>query len=270
MPLSEDDFEYICELVNSHTGICLRYHEESRLAFQLGPVIDRAGLSSLKELIIVLRASPYEQIHLQVIESLLVSETYFFRDFPQFEALQKLILPQYLKQRQRKFNIWCAACSSGQEAYSIAMLIHKYFPIISSSMHLIGSDISTEMLSRAIGGCFTQKEVDRGLPLTFLNRYFKKYHNQWFLSEEIRSLVYFRQINLVENWPPLPQMDIIFMRNVLIYFDVEKRKAILEQVRQLLHPDGYLFLGAAETTTLTVPYFKPVHFEKAVCYRRKE
>ncbi len=270
MPLSNDDFEYIRDLVRTHTGISLKNEEASKLTLLLQPLIERAGLTSLQELMIILRSSTYSQLHVQVIESLLVCETYFFRDIYPFEALQKLILPQYLKQRERSLNVWCAACSSGQEAYSLAMLIHKNFPIFCSrGMQLIASDVSSEMLSRAVAGCYSQKEVERGLPAIFLKRYFQKNEQSWVVKEEIRRLIDFRQLNLVVNWPILPQMDVIFMRNVLIYFDVETRKAILEQVRDLLRPDGYLFLGAAETTTHIIREFEPVHFDKVVCYRPK-
>lgn len=270
MPLSNDDFEYIRELVRTHTGIRLNNAEANKLPLLLGPVIERAGLSSLAELMIILRSSTYGRLHIHVIESLLISETYFFRDFPSFEALQKLILPQYLKQPQRSLKIWSAACSSGQEAYSLAMLIHKYFPIFCSrGLQLIASDVSSEMLSRAVAGRYTQKEIERGLPATFLKRYFQKNNQTWLIKEEISKLVYFRQINLAGVWPPLPQMDIIFMRNVLIYFDVETRKSILEHVHELLLPDGYLFLGAAETTTHIIRDFESVQFDKAVGYRRK-
>lgn len=270
MPLSNDDFEYIRNLVRSHTGISLNNTDATKLPLILGPVIERIGLSSLTELIIILQSSTYSQIHLQVIESLLICETYFFRDIYPFEALQKFILPQYLKHPKRPLNIWSAACSSGQETYSLAMLIHKNFPIFCSrGLQLIGSDVSSEMLSRAVAGSYSQKEVERGLPAIFLKRYFQKNHNTWFIKEEIRNLVNFRQINLVENWPILPQMDLIFMRNVLIYFDVEIRKAILKKVHKLLHPDGYLFLGAAETTTHIIREFDPVQFNKTICYRPK-
>ncbi|MCT7951605.1 protein-glutamate O-methyltransferase CheR [Ancylothrix sp. C2] len=271
MLLSNDDFEYIRDLVRTHTGISLNNAEATKLPLLLASLIERTGLNSITELMIILRSSAYSQIHIQVIESLLVCETYFFRDIYPFEALQNFILPLYLKQRQRPLNIWSAACSSGQEAYSLAMLIHKCFPILCSrGLQIIASDVSSEMLSRAVAGCYSQKEVERGLPAIFLKRYFQKNEQSWVVKEEINRLIDFRQLNLVENWPILPQMDVIFMRNVLIYFDLETRKAILEKVRQLLRPDGYLFLGVAETTTHIIREFEPVQFNKTVCYRRKK
>lgn len=199
-----------------------------------------------------------------------LTETSFFRDFYPFEALKKVVLPQLLKKRRssQTLNIWSAACSSGQEPYSIALLLRQYFPIFSTwKLRLIASDISEEMLSRARAACYSQLEVNRGLPPIFLKRYFHPVGEEWQLNDDIRAMVEFQQIDLTDEWLPLPSMDIIFMRNVLIYFDVPTKKAILEKVGRVLQPDGYLFLGIAETAVAFDNSFEAVKVDKAVCYR---
>lgn len=203
---------------------------------------------------------------------MLETETSFFRDIHPFEALQTFVLPLLLKKRSanRTLNLWCAACSSGQEPYSIALLLRQHFPIFTGpTVHFLASDISPEMLSRARVGRYTQHEVSRGLPPALLRRYFQQLDSEWQIQEDIRRTIDFRQIDLAGEWPPLPPMDIIFMRNVLIYFDIETRKAILTKVREVLSPDGYLFLGAGETAVTLDDIFKPVRFDKTVCYKSR-
>ncbi len=204
---------------------------------------------------------------------MLETETSFFRDTHPFEALQTFVLPLLLKKRSgnRTLNLWCAACSSGQEPYSIALLLHQYFPVFTGpTVHFLASDISPEMLSRARFGRYSQHEVSRGLPPALLRRYFQQQDSEWQIQEDIRRTIDFRQIDLAGEWPPLPAMDIIFMRNVLIYFDIPTRKAILTKVGQVLSPDGYLFLGAGETAVALDDIFKPVRLDKTVCYKLRQ
>jgi chemotaxis protein methyltransferase CheR len=208
-----------------------------------------------------------------VREAMLETETSFFRDTHPFEALQTFVLPLLLKKRSgnRTLNLWCAACSSGQEPYSIALLLHQYFPVFTGpTVHFLASDISPEMLSRARFGRYSQHEVSRGLPPALLRRYFQQQDSEWQIQEDIRRTIDFRQIDLAGEWPPLPAMDIIFMRNVLIYFDIPTRKAILTKVGQVLSPDGYLFLGAGETAVALDDIFKPVRLDKTVCYKLRQ
>ncbi|GET40439.1 MCP methyltransferase, CheR-type [Microseira wollei NIES-4236] len=203
----------------------------------------------------------------------MTNETFLFRDEHPFQALKIHILPELLKQRQIEgnLNIWCAACSRGQEPYSIAMLMREHFSNLSSwNVQIIASDISTAMLEKARAGRYGQHEINRGLPATLLQKYFQPFGNEWQLKEEIRRIVEFRQINLTSTFPPLSPMDIIFMRNVLIYFDIETKRCILSRVRRVLKPDGYLFLGGGETTINLDDAFEPVQFGKAVCYKLRQ
>ena len=201
---------------------------------------------------------------------MLTTETSFFRDIPFFEALRKSVLPNLLEKRstEKKLNLWCAACSSGQEPYSIAILLREHFPTLASwTLTFIASDLSTEMLARAQEGRYSQFEVSRGLPTALLIKYYQQQGPTWQIKEEIRRMVEFRQINLIAAWSSLPDMDIIFMRNVLIYFDTKTRKAILGKVRRSLKPDGYLFLGSAETTTNLDDTFENIQIDKTMVYR---
>lgn len=166
-------------------------------------------------------------------------------------------------------NIWSNACSSGQEIYSIAMLLREHFPELQSwKVRLIGSDLSSQILNRAREGIFNQTEVNRGLPLPLLVKYFQKEGLQWRIKDEIRKMVEFCEVNLVAPWPSsLPKIDILFLRNVLIYFSADTKKAILAKVRGVLRPDGYMFLGGAETTMNLDISFERVLLGKVACYR---
>lgn len=268
--VSTNDFEYLRQLVYHHSAVVL-YEDKTYLAdLHLLPIVESAGFTSIADLVSYLRNQPFSSLHIQVIEALVTNETFFFRDIHPFEALKQFVLPELLKKRaiERSLNIWCAACSNGQEPYSIAMLIREHFPILSSwSLQLIASDFSSKVLARAHEGRYNQLEIKRGLPKTLCDKYFQKLGSDWQIHDEIRQMVEFRQLNLLESWSSLPEIDIIFLRNVLIYFDVTTKKVLLRKVRQQLRPDGYLFLGSSETTINLDESFKRVQFEKAICYR---
>lgn len=272
MPITIADFEYIRTLVYDRTGVFLSEEKMYLVESRLGMVAKDAGANSISGLVTKLkqikqkRSNPLYEL---TIEAMMTNETFFFRDVNPFEMLKKSVLPELLKQRQGcTLNIWCAACSSGQEPYSIAMLLREYFPQLArNQVQIIGSDISTAMLKRANSGCYAQHEVVRGLPPAFLQKYFHRCGKEWQIKEEIRRTIEFRQINLTEPFGSIPQMDIIFMRNVLIYFDLQTKKSILARVGRVLRPGGYLFLGGGETTVNLDPAFEPVQFEKCVCYQ---
>jgi len=171
----------------------------------------------------------------------------------------------------KELNIWSAACSSGQEPYSVAMLLEEDFPGLAGwNVKLIASEFSAEMLARAREGRYSQLEVNRGLPARLLVKYFRQHGGDWRIAEELRSRLEFVSINLAGYWPPLPPMDIILLRNVLIYFGVETKKKILRKARQLLKQDGLLFLGGAETTFNLDDSFERVRFDRTICYRARK
>lgn len=270
MGVSTTDFEYLQELVNHHSAVVL-FGDKTYLAeLHLQPIVELAGFASIADLVTYLRSQPFNSLHVQTIEALVTNETSFFRDKHPFEALKKSVLPELIKQRtiERSLNIWCAACSNGQEPYSIAILIHEHFPMLTSWSHrLIASDFSTKVLARAREGHYNQLEINRGLSKNIRDRYFQRLDTNWQINEQIRQMVDFRQLNLLQSWSSLPQFDVIFLRNVLIYFDVVTKKALLKKIKQQLRPDGYLFLGSGETTISLDESFKRVLFDKAICYQ---
>ena len=237
---------------------------------RLTPLAAQMGFNSLEEFLAKLQIQPFGHMHVQVVEAMLLNETSFFRDIYPFEALSKFILPELLSKRQmeQRLNIWCGACSSGQEPYSIAMLLREQFPQLANwKIHLVGTDLSSEMIARAREGRYSQLEVTRGLSTPLLSKYFQNLGQEWQIQDSIRRMVEFRQMNLVTESPTQSLFDIIFLRNVLIYFDVETKKVVLEKVRRVLHPNGYLFLGGGETTLNLDRWFERVQFDKAPCYK---
>ncbi|MEG3840169.1 protein-glutamate O-methyltransferase CheR [Microcoleus sp. herbarium14] len=221
MPITIADFDYIRKLVYDRTGVFLSeekmYLVESRLAM----VAKEAGANSVSGLVAELKQikqKRFNPLYQSTVEAMMTNETFFFRDVNPFEMLKTSVVPELLKQRQgdslpyaaRTLNIWCAACSSGQEPYSIAMLLREYFPQLArNQVQIIASDISTAMLKRANSGCYAQHEVVRGLPPAFLHKYFHHCGKEWQIKEEIRRAIEFRQINLTEPFGSMPQMDII-------------------------------------------------------------
>jgi len=270
MGLIERDFETVQALVKEHAAIVLEPGKAYLVEARLTPLARREGVESVETLVEELRRAPFGPLHAKVLDAMTTNETSFFRDLHPFEALRTAILPDLIRKRegQRKLHIWCGASSSGQEPYTIAMLLRQHFSHLREwSVTLLATDISEEMLARARSGRFSQLEVNRGLPAPLLVRYFKRDGAEWQLEEDVRRLVQFRPLNLVKAWPPMPPLDLIFLRNVLIYFDLEARRKILARIRRALQPDGYLFLGATETTLHADDAFERVAVERSWAYR---
>ncbi len=270
MSINLSDFDYIRKIVRDRTGVLLADDKTYLVESRLTRIAKDHGVKSIGGLVAKLRQQPFNGLSELAIEALMTNETFFYRDEHPFHALKTHILPEITTKRQAKktLNIWCAACSSGQEPYSIGMLLHEEFPQLADwDIRLVASDISTAILDRARTGIYAQHEVNRGLSVTLLNKYFQPIDNGWQIDEKIRRMVDFRQMNLTDNYLPLAQIDIVFLRNVLIYFDVETKRSILAKVRRILQPDGYLFLGGGETTLNVDDAFEPVQFNKTVCYR---
>lgn len=267
--MNDGDFAYIQNLMRDNASVVIEKGKEYLVEVRLTQLARKENLGSLQELINMIR-NERSGTHLRnkAIEAMLTHETMFFRDIHPFEALRNNILPRLLPLQEAggKPHIWSAACSSGQEAYSIAMVVRDNFPSLAESVKIIGSDVSGSVLSRAQQGRFSQLEVNRGLPPHTLAKYFRKEGTDWLIDENLRRMVEFRNINLCRDWPLLPRMNIIFMRNVLIYFDIETKKSILEKVRQHMRPDSYLFLGGAETTLNLHEAFERIQAEKASYY----
>jgi chemotaxis protein methyltransferase CheR len=267
--LSEDDFDYVRGLVREQAGIVLdtrKYLVESRLA----SLARKEGFATSEEVVARLRERRYGSLTRKVVESMTIHETAFFRDVHPFEVLRTTVLPKVLSRRilTRKLAIWCAACSTGQEPYSVAMLLREHFPSLAKwDVSLIASDLSERVLSRAKEGRFTQLEVNRGLSPELVSRYFEPDGGDWRIRDDVRAMVDFREINLLAKWPPMPRLDVVVMRNVLIYFDADTKRSILSRLAGVLEPDGYLFLGGAETTVYLDDSFVRMPLERAGCYR---
>jgi chemotaxis protein methyltransferase CheR len=270
MTMIASEFDYIRRLVLDQSAIVLEEDKQYLAESRLWPLARREGFDSISSLVGCLATRRSDGLHRKVVEAMTTNETSFFRDFHPFEALRKSILPELLLKRasNKELSFWSAACSSGQEPYSLVLLLQEHFPILTGwSLRIIATELSTEMLARARVGRYSQLEVNRGLPASLLVKYFRQHGSEWQIREDLRDRVEFLVLNLAEPWLLLPPMDVILLRNVLIYFGVETKKRILTRVRQLLKPDGFLFLGGAETTFNLDDAFERVQFDRTICYR---
>jgi chemotaxis protein methyltransferase CheR len=251
MSISVSDFDYVRKLVRDRAAIVLEDGKEYLVESRLSALARREGISSVADVVKQLRASPSGPLQRQVIESMTTNESSFFRDVNPYTALRQTVVPELMRLRaaEKAISIWSCACSSGQEPYSIAMLLQEHFPSLSGwRVRIVATDLSTEMLTRARSGMFSQLEVNRGLPAAMLVRYFEKRGLEWQVREPLRRMIDFRELNLAGPWTGVPNADLIMLRNVLIYFDMPTKAKILGKVRQLLRPGGFVFLGTAETT----------------------
>jgi len=268
--MTASEFDCIRRLVLEESAIVLEADKQYLAESRLLPLARREGFDSISSLIASLVPKKFDGLHRKVVEAMTTNETSFFRDFHPFEALRKSILPEFIMRRasSKELNFWSAACSSGQEPYSLVMLLQNEFPSLADwNVRIVASELSTEMLARAQEGRYSQLEVNRGLPASLLVKYFQQHGSDWQIREDLRRQVEFRTVNLAENWPPLPPMDVVLMRNVLIYFGLDTKKRILGRVRQLLRPDGFLFLGGTETTFNLDDAFERVRFDRTICYQ---
>jgi chemotaxis protein methyltransferase CheR len=271
MAISKSDFDYASRLAHSEAGLVIEAGKEYLVETRLGPMAQREGFASLAALIQQMRLEPkINGLHHKAIDALTTNETLFFRDFHPFEALRGTILPEILERRAsaRRLTIWSAASSTGQEPYSLAMLLLEHFPQLAGwNVSILATDLSQTVLKVAQEGKYSQFEVNRGLPASYLVKYFTKQEDKWCLKDKVKKMVEFRPMNLIQTWPLMPPLDLVFIRNVMIYFAVETKKTILKKIRNCLLPHGYLFLGTAETTTNLDPQYQPVTHGKAVVYR---
>ncbi len=268
-PLTRENFLYMRDFLKRETAIVLADGKEYLVETRLATIATRHGFGSVNELIEHLRNSTVSgpgSPRNQVLDSLTTNETLFFRDLAPFDALRDHIIPELAgRAAGSPLSIWSAACSSGQEPYSLAMLFAEHHAAV--PYRIVGTDISQQILERARSGAYLQHEINRGLPAKLLIKHFRQAAGLWTISEEIRRKIDFRYLNLIGPWTGLPRCDLVLMRNVLIYFDVETRRQILAQVRQVLRPGGYLSLGGAETTVQIDPAFTPVTIGRSTFFK---
>lgn len=270
--LTPDAISFVCTMVRERSAIELEASKSYLIEARLLPLAKQNGFASTNDFIQGVRVKRQPDLERKLVEAMTTNETSFYRDTHPFTALRTTIIPEMCKQREakRSLSIWSAACSTGQELYSVAMLIREHFPNLNTwNVQLVGTDLSEEVLSRARAGKFSQIEVNRGLPAPLLLKYFDRDGMTWQIKPEIRSNASFTKLNLIERWPTLPQMDIVFLRNVLIYFSPDTKREILRKVRQVMSPHAILFLGAAETTMGLDTSFERVEVSQSVFYRLK-
>lgn len=267
--MNPEDFEFISTLIKSRSGLVLTPDKSYLLESRLMPVARKHGHKGLDELIGAMRATKDEAVTTEVVEAMTTNESFFFRDIKPFDLLRDEVLPPLMEARASKkhMKIWCAAASSGQEPYSIAIVLKELAAAQGWKFDIVGTDISNEILDKAKNGKYTQFEVQRGMPIQLLLKYFDKKEESWEIKPEIKQMVRYKYFNLLEKLSPLGGFDIVFCRNVLIYFDAETKGKVLEQIAQLMPADGMLFLGGAETVLGVTESFKPVPDRRGV-YKR--
>lgn len=244
------DFDYLCSAVKERSGIVLTPEKAYLVDNRLAPIARRTEHEDVPALLATLRAKKEEALLREVTDALTTNESFFFRDQKPFDAFRDLMLPKILEDNasRRSLRIWCAACSSGQEPYSLAMILKDHAAKMAGwKIDIIGTDISHTILERAREGSYTQFEVQRGLPAKYLVQYFKKDNDLWTVADELKEMVTYKFFNLLENPIALGTFDIVFCRNVLIYFDPETKTKVLDGIANSMTASGFLTLGAAET-----------------------
>ncbi|UYO41230.1 protein-glutamate O-methyltransferase CheR [Rhodopseudomonas palustris] len=261
------DYEFLRKLLKDRSGLDLSADKQYLVESRLLPLARRLSLGGISELVQKMKGMGAEALISDVVEAMTTNETFFFRDKVPFDHLREEMLPALLQARaaRRSLRIWCAASSTGQEPYSIAMTLKELGPAVAGwRFEIIATDLSPQVLEKSKSGLFSQFEVQRGLPIQLLVKYFKQAGEVWELSPEIRAMVQHRQLNLLHDFSSLGTFDIVFCRNVLIYFDQTTKVGILERIAKRLEPDGYLTLGAAETVVGLTDAFKPHNSRRGV------
>lgn len=264
--MTPESFSFLAGLVKARSGIVLTAEKGYMLETRLGPMLRREGLAGLDALAMRLRAARAEALAAEMVEALTTNESSFFRDGKPFEHLKRL-LPKLSASRPpgQPLRVWSAACSSGQEAYSIAMTAAELGPAMKGRrLEILGTDLSREMLDRAREGSFTQFEVQRGLPVQMLVKYFRQESARWRVAPELRAMARWQPFNLLDDLRGLGRFDIIFCRNVLIYFDAPTKSRVLGGLASLLPPDGVVYLGGAETVLGLTDRLLPMVGERGV------
>lgn len=265
--MKTDDFTLFQTLLKQRSGLVLSTDKAYLLDSRLTPVARKWALKGLDELAAALRARRDESLLRDVIEAMTTNESSFFRDLKPFNQFREVILPLLLKARgrARRLRIWSAACSTGQEPYSLAMILHDERARLAGwTIEILGTDLSNEVLERARAGVYTQFEVQRGLPITHLVKHFRQQGDRWELAPEIRRMVSYRAVNLLDDLSGLGSFDVVFCRNVLIYFDQPTKTRVLEAISRLMPPDGVLCLGGAETVLGITDRFKPMDGQRGI------
>jgi chemotaxis protein methyltransferase CheR len=242
-------YEYLQKILKDRSGLMLSADKKYLLESRLMPLARKAGVAGISELVQKMKGGS-EAVISDVVEAMTTNETFFFRDKTPFDHFKDTLIPELIKARagKRSLRIWCAAGSTGQEPYSLAIILKDMSAALTGwRLEIIATDLSPEVLEKSRAGLYTQFEVQRGLPIQSLVKHFTQVGTMWQLNADVRALVQFRQFNLLQDFTHLGKFDVIFCRNVLIYFDQPTKSDIFGRLAKVSEPDGYLFLGAAET-----------------------
>jgi chemotaxis protein methyltransferase CheR len=253
------DYDFLRMLLKERSGLDLSADKQYLVESRLVPLARRVGLSGIPDLVLKMKGGAEAMIR-DVVEAMTTNETFFFRDKIPFDHLRDTIIPALLQSRasRRSLRIWSAASSTGQEPYSIAMCLKEMGPALSGwRVEILGTDLSQEVLEKSKAGIYSQFEVQRGLPIQLLVKYFTQNGDLWQINTDIRGMVQYRQLNLLQDFSHLGKFDVIFCRNVLIYFDQATKSSILDRMAKIIEPDGTLMLGAAESVVGISDAFKP-------------
>ncbi|WP_350335131.1 CheR family methyltransferase [Coralliovum pocilloporae] len=254
-------YKFLQEFLKQRSGLVLADDKQYLIESRLMPIARKANLDSVDTLAAKIKTDPRGSLAGQVIEAMTTNESFFFRDKTPFDNFTDVMLPELMEKRrmQKKLRIWCAAASTGQEPYSLGICLKELGAKASGwSFEMIGTDLSTQVLEKAKSGVYTQFEVQRGLPIQLLLKYFTQEGELWRINPDMRAMIQYRVLNLLDSYTSLGKFDVVFCRNVLIYFDQATKIDILERIAKQMPEDGYLVLGAAETVVGLTDRFKPV------------
>ena len=262
--MTPDDFDYLRKMLRERSGLVLAAEKQYLAESRLLPVARKFGIASLGDLMQQVRAAPLAPLAAATVEAMTTNETFFFRDKLPFDHFRDTILPVLTaaRGRDKRIRIWCAAASTGQEPYSLGIIIKEMMAkdaaLSAVRFDILATDLSGEVLERARAGVYSQFEVQRGLPIQLLLKYFSQVGETWQIAPELRAMVQFRTLNLLNDFSPLGRFDVVFCRNVLIYFDQPTKISVLKRLARQMPEDGYLALGAAETVVGLTDVFKPL------------
>ena len=265
--MTPGDYDFLRKLLKERSGLVLTGDKQYLVESRLLPVSRRAGVAGLSGLIEKIRRPGNEQLVVDVVEAMATNDSLFFRDKIPFEHFRETILPVLLRARaeRRRIRIWCAAASTGQEPYSLAMALKEMGPSLAGwRTEILATDFSLDVLEKAKAGIYSQFEVQRGLPIQMLVKYFTQTGDMWQVAPEIRAMVQFRPFNLLNDCAALGMFDVVFCRNVLIYFDAQTKTEVLDRVARVITADGYLVLGAAESVLGLTDSFRPIPDKRAL------
>jgi chemotaxis protein methyltransferase CheR len=258
--VTPQDYDFVRKLLRERSGLVLSAEKQYLVESRLLPVVRKSGLGNLADLVLMLRTAPMSALSSTVVEAMTTNESFFFRDKLPFEHFRDVVMPALLsaREKERHIRIWCSAAATGQEPYSLAMLLKDMAArIVGWRIEIVATDISTSALEKAKGVLYSQFEVQRGLPIQSLVKHFAQLGELWQISPDLRAMVDYRHFNLLQDFAGLGRFDVVFCRNVLIYFDQDTKAAVLNRLARAMRDDSYLMLGAAETVVGLTTAFRP-------------